>query len=80
MCLVAQPVIASPSPPVILTLNEVKGKNLTWLKIDSAWQSYHTSPQDRHGANAPRDDRIETQIATAVPSFHSGCLAMTFNK
>jgi len=43
-------VIASPSPPVILTLNEVKGKdlvllmtgsakNLPGLRVDSAWQS-----------------------------------------
>ena len=39
-----QGVIASPSLPVILTLNEMKGKNLIPLRINSAWQSLNTAP------------------------------------
>ncbi len=36
-------VIASPSLPVILTLNEMKGKNLIPLRINSAWQSHNST-------------------------------------
>jgi hypothetical protein len=38
-------VIASPSPPVILTLSEVKGKDLKMLRTGSAWQSQESKTQ-----------------------------------
>ena len=42
-------IIASPSIHVILTLNEVKGKNLQTLRVNSVWQSLGLLRPDKSG-------------------------------
>ena len=69
-------VILSPSPPVILTLNEVKGKdlvllrtgsakNLSGLRVNSAWQSQGIATSPRFSGASRNDRVVVTELWTA---------------
>jgi hypothetical protein len=53
-------VVVSPLPPVILTLSEVKGKNLKMLRTGSAWQSQEIKTQ-KSKCKMTEQKKVKTQ-------------------